>query len=68
MNYSNYRNNMPHYDSMTYNFEPMGINDYRAAQNSRMRIANTMPTMPGMPDDMFTLFRSTIYSGHRNTL
>ena len=55
MNYSNYRNNMPHYDSMTYNFEPMGINDYRAAQNSRMRIANTMPTMPGMPDDMFNM-------------
>ena len=55
MNYSNYRNNMPHYDSMTYSYEPMGVNDYRVTQNSRMRIANTMPTMPGMPEDMFNL-------------
>ena len=53
MNYSNYRNNMPHYDSMTYNYDPMGINDYRVSQNSRLKITNTMPTMPGMPEDMF---------------
>lgn len=53
MNYSNYRNNMPHYDSMIYNYDPMGINDYRVFQNSRTRIANTMPTMTGMPEDMF---------------
>lgn len=49
MIYSNYRNNMPHYDSITNNYDPRGINDYKVSQNSRLSITNTMPTMPGMP-------------------
>lgn len=48
MSYSNYRNNMPHYDSMPNNYNPMGIHDMTL--NQRMHIANTMPTMPGMED------------------
>ncbi len=47
---NNYRRNMPHYDSMPHHYNPMGINDYKVSNNSRMQITNTMPTMPGMPE------------------
>jgi len=47
---NNYRNNMPHYDSLPHNYNPMGINEHK--NSNRMHLANTMPRMPGMPDDM----------------
>lgn len=53
MFYSNYRNNMPHYDFVQNDYNPMGINSYPRPQNQRMQMANTMPQMPGM-DTVFT--------------
>lgn len=49
MSYSNYRNNMPHYDSMPNNYNPRGIYDYEI-QNMRKPLVNTMPAMLGMED------------------
>ncbi|HHZ03156.1 MAG TPA: hypothetical protein GX396_09540 [Tissierellia bacterium] len=48
--YSNYRNNMPHYDSMPYNYGSRGMNSYPR----RTHMTNTMPT-PFMPEDMFDM-------------
>ena len=50
---NNYRNNMPHYDSMPHHYNPMGINEHKVSSNNRMQLTNTMPIMPGMPEDIF---------------
>jgi len=63
MSYSNYRNNMPHYNSMPYNCDPMDLsyapgmppygNTYMASNyypSMPFMTNNTMPTMPNIPN------------------
>ena len=53
--YSNYRNNMPHYDSMPYNLAKGPDRPYMPRHEDSMYITNTMPAPPFMPEDMFDL-------------
>ncbi|MDD4088290.1 MAG: hypothetical protein PHP29_01200 [Tissierellia bacterium] len=52
---NNYRNNMPHYDSLPHHYNPMGINEHKNLNNNRMQFATGMPGMPQMPEDMLQM-------------
>lgn len=50
---NNNRNNMPHYDSLPHNYNPMGINEHKISNDNRMHFTNSSPTMPELPENMF---------------
>ncbi len=50
---NNYRNNMPHYDSLPHDYNPMGLNERKYSNDKKLYFTNSSPTMPQMPGSMF---------------
>ncbi|HRC81136.1 MAG TPA: hypothetical protein PLF27_07105 [Sedimentibacter sp.] len=50
---NNYRNNMPHYDSLPHNYNPMGMSQQKYSNDKKLRFTNSSPTMPQMPGNMY---------------
>ena len=53
--YSNNRKNMPHYDSIPYNYSKEVDNLSLPKYNKEAHMANSTPSMPFMPEDMFDM-------------
>ncbi|NLK65292.1 MAG: hypothetical protein GX289_09375 [Tissierellia bacterium] len=50
---NNYRNNMPHYDSLPHYYNPMGINEHKISNDNRLHFTSSSPTMPELHGNMF---------------
>jgi hypothetical protein len=50
---NNYRNNMPHYDSLPHDYNPMGLNERKYSNDKKLYFTNSSPTIPQMPGSMF---------------
>jgi hypothetical protein len=59
---NNYRNNMPHYDSLPHDYNPMGLNERKYSNDKKLYFTNSSPTMPQMPGGII-LSDNVLYQG-----